>query len=169
MRNIRWRLGLILVLTVLASGVVANAQPETAGEAVRLLVVDETKTLLSTMRVGGIVGVLKGSGLFHVDVIFADVESSWDEPLAGKEPEPDVEPYDLVLIIPRGIDDGSIDWICTLSGDPRLLPSHVSAGIDLIAHVVSQALEGRARPIGVHDDLLLGFLYEVYLMKGWMR
>ena len=169
MRRVRWRLGMILVTAVLGLGILVNAQPKAAGEAVRLLIVDETKTFLSTMRVGGLVGVLKGSGLFRVDVIFADVESSWDDPLAGKGPDPDLEPYDLVLLIPRGIDDGSIDWICSLSGDPRLLPTRVSAGIEFIAEVVGQVFEGSVRPIGVHDDLLLDLFYEVYLMKGWIR
>ena len=109
MRSIRWRLGLTFALAALALGVVANAQPEAAGEAVRLLIVDETKTLLSTMRVGGLVGVLKASGLFVVDVRFADAESSWDDPLAGEARGSDLEPYDLLLVIPRGIDDGSDD------------------------------------------------------------
>jgi hypothetical protein len=169
MGTIRCHLAPILVLAALVLGVVVNAQPEAAGEAVRLLVVDETKTFLSTMRVGGLVGVLKGSGLFHVDVVFADVKSSWNDPLAGEEPSPDLEPYDLVLLIPRGIDDGSIDWACILSDEPRLLSAHASSGIDLVAQVVSQVFEGNVRPIGVHDDLLLGFLYEVYVMEGWMR
>lgn len=169
MRSIRWRLGLTFVLAALALGVVANAQPETACEAVRLLVVDETKTLLSTMRVGGIVGILKASGQFVVDVRFADVESSWDDPLAGETRGSDLEPYDLLLVIPRGIDDGSADWIWVLSDGPMLLPPHVSGGIDLIAQIVSQVFEGNVRPTGVYDDLLLGFLYEFYVMEGWMR
>ena len=169
MGTIRWRLASVFVLTALVFGLVVNAQSETAGEAIRLLIVDETKTFLSTMRVGGLVGALKGSELFHVDVIFADVESSWDDPLVGKGPDPDLEPYDLVLLIPRGIDDGSIDWICSLSGNPRLLPPHVSTGIELIAQVVGQVFEGSVRLMGVHDDLLLGLFYEVYVAKGWIR
>ena len=169
MTNARNRLALILAVTILILGVVVNGQPDLASASVRLLVVDETKTFLSTMRVGGLVGVLKGSGLLHVDVVFADVESSWDSPLAGVKLDSDLEPYDLVLLIPRGIDDGSIDWACILSGVPRLLSAHASSGIDLIAQVVSQVFEGNVRPIGVHDDLLLGFLYEVYVMEGWMR
>jgi hypothetical protein len=169
MGTIRCRLAPILVLAALVLGVVVNAQPEAAGEAIRLLIVDETRTFLSTMRVGGIVGMIKGSGIFQVDVILANVESSWNDPLAGEEPGSDLEPYDLALIIPRGIDDGSIDWACILSGAPRLLSAHVSSGIDLITQVVGQVFEGSVRPIGVHDDLLLGFLYEVYVMEGWMR
>ncbi|MFC2078024.1 hypothetical protein ACFLTM_04370 [Candidatus Bipolaricaulota bacterium] len=169
MNNVRNRLALILAMTILTIGVAANGQPEPAGASVRLLVVDETKTFLSTMRVGGLVGALKATGLFHVDIRFADVEAEWDDPLAGMTPEPDLEPYDVILVIPQGIDDASVDWLWLLSDGPANLPPPILGGVELIEQILNQVFEGNVRTLGVYDDLLIGCLYGLYVMEGWMR
>jgi len=169
MSNARNRLALTLAMTILTIGVAANGQLEPAGASVRLLVVDETKTFLSTMRVGGLVGALKTTGLFHVDVRFADVESEWDNPLAGEEQKADLEPYDVILVIPQGIDDASVDWLWLLSDGPANLPPPVLGGVELVEQMVNLVFEGNVRTLGVHDDLLIGCLYGFYVMEGWMR
>jgi len=169
MRNTSRGLALILAMAILAIGVAANGQPDPAGSPIRLLVVDETKTFLSTMRVGGLVGALKAAGLFHVDVHFADVDAEWDDPLAGEDPEPGLEPYDVILVIPQGIDDASVEWLWLLSDGPANLPPPIRGGIDLIEQMVSLVFEGNVRTLGVYDDLLIGCLYGLYVMEGWMR
>jgi len=118
----RFAVRLALAIALIAA---LNA-PVQAG--VRVLVVDETKTLASTMRVAGLVGALRGTGLFDVSHRLADVESSWDDPLAGSEPPPDEAPQDLILIVPRGIDDGSADWIWIASNGLFSLPPASAPG-----------------------------------------
>jgi len=169
MNNARRGLTLILAVAILVIGVAANGQPESAGTPIRLLVVDETKTFLSTMRVGGLVGALKAAGLFHVDVRFADVDAEWDDPLAGEEPETDLEPYDVILVIPQGIDDASVEWLWLLSDGPANLPQAILGGVELIEQMVSLVFEGNVRTLGVYDDLVIGCLYGLYVMEGWMR
>jgi len=163
-------LGLTVALAILAlGGLIAVAQQEEAAPPVRLLVVDETKTFLSTMRVGAFVGVLKGTGIFSVDVRFADVTSSWDDPLAGLTPEPDLEPYDIVLVIPLGIDDATVDWVMVVTDGLAALPPSVLGGLGLIGQVVDGVFEGNVRTIGIYDHLLVALLHGVYLAEGWMR
>ncbi|MGB2983856.1 MAG: hypothetical protein WBC63_08375 [Candidatus Bipolaricaulia bacterium] len=165
----RKRLGPILALLVLAVGVAANGQTVAPTETTRLLIVDETKTFLSTMRVGGLVGALKGFGLFHVDVRLANVESSWDDPLVGEVPAPSLEPYDIILVIPRGLDNDSVDWVWVISDGPAILPPPVLGGVGAIGQVVSLVFEGNVRPVGVYDDLMPSLLFGLYVKEGWMR
>ena len=147
--------------------VVAVSSLAVAQAGVRVLVVDETKTLASTMRVAGLVGMLKGMGPFEVAYRLADVESSWDDPLAGAEP--DGVPYDLIIVVPRGIDDGSADWIWIVSNGLLSLPPVVRSGIDLIDGVIGRVFGGGARPVGLYDDFLLSFLSALYVNEGWLR
>jgi len=171
------RVGPALALTIvcLVTAALAQAEPpagvqmEQTPPAMRVLVVDGTKTFLSTMRIGGLVGALKGSGLFEVDVRFADVQSGWHDPLAGQSQSEGHVPYDFLLAIPRGIDDASADWIWILSAGPTSPTSPFVAGLQVIEQVLGLVFEGAVTPLGVHDDLLLGMLYEFHVAKGWMR
>jgi len=165
----RNRLGLFLVLAIVVLSAAAGAQPETESPTIRLLIVDETKTFLSTMRVGALVGVLKGAGLFEVDVKFVDVATSWDDPLDGETLDPDLEPYDIVVVIPIGIDDGTVDWVLLVSGPPPLLDPSVLGGLGMIGQITAQVFEGNVRAVGIADHLLVALLYGVYSAEGWMR
>jgi len=157
------------LIAVLAIGLAAFGQETAASGSVRLLVIDETKTFLSTMRVGGLVGALRGIGLLEVGVKLADVESSWTNPLDGATPDPASEPYDLMLVIPLGIDDGSADWVWIISDGLTFVPPTVAAGIEAIRQVVGLVFEGGVRSVGVFDDLMPSYLYWQYRMEGWMR
>jgi hypothetical protein len=165
----RSRLGPILALTVLTFGLAVTGQQGATTSPVRVLVVDETRTFLSTVRVGALVGVLKGAGIFHVDVRFADVVTSWDDPLAGETPDADLEPYDIILVVPLGIDDATVDWVALVSAGPPFLAPPALGGVELIGQVVEQMFEGNVRTIGVYDHLLVALLYGVYTAEGWMR
>jgi len=163
------RIGSVFVVCMLLLSALVAAQTDPSAQPVRLLVIDETKTFLSTMRIGGLVGALKGAGLFQVDVEFADVESSWDNPLAGATPVAEQEPYDIVLVVPRGIDDGTADWVWILNGPEHLVAPQVMAGVDVLEQFVGLVFEGNVAPVGVNDDLMVTFLYGLYVVEGWIR
>jgi len=148
--------------------IVAAAVPAAAGGGIRVLIVDETKTLAATMRVAGLVGGLKGAGPFDVSYRVADVVSSWDDPLFGVQPSDDA-PYDLVVIVSRGIDDGTSDWVWILSDGLSPLPPIVRTGIGMIGAIVDRVFGGRVRALGVYDDFLLPFLSALYVNEGWLR
>jgi len=169
MNKMRRRFVWILVVLVLSLGVWAAGQGAPSPGAVRLLVVDETKTFLSTMRVGALVGALRGFGLFEVDVRLADVTSSWDDPLSDAAMGVDSEPYDIILIIPIGLDDGAVDWVWIVSDGPTCLSAAVLGGAQLIEQIVGAVFEGVVRPVGVYDDLMPSFLFAEYVLEGWIR
>jgi len=154
-------------LLMAATTLLASAQP--APEAVRVLVVDETKTFTSTMRVAGLVGALRTVGMFEVGVALADVTTSYDDPLAGRMPAEDEEVYDLIVVLPRGLDNGSIDQIWVVSAGFDALAPIVAAGVDMLSVLVDQVFAEIAEAIDVTEDLWPCLLWAVYESKGWIR
>jgi hypothetical protein len=158
-----------LTCALIVAALTASAASQAAPEAVRLLVVDETKTFASTLRVTGLVKALKGVGLYEIDVEVADVVSSYDDPLDGLNPDPASESYDLMLIIPRGLDDGSVATIWIVSDGLLQLAAHVRAGVELLSALVDQVFTGIGRAVDVYEDLFPGFFWALYVNQGWMR
>jgi hypothetical protein len=159
----------VFVVAVATIAVGALGVSQAVPEVSRLLVVDETKTFASTMRVVGLVKLLKGVGLFEVDVQLVDVESSYDDPLAGRRLDPAVEPYDLMLIVPRGVDDGSVRTIWIVSDGLILLAPHVQVGVATLSELTDLVFDGLGAAIDVYEDLFPGFLWALYVNEGWMR
>jgi hypothetical protein len=136
---------------------------------VRILVVDETKTFLSTMRVAGLVGGLRQIPLFEVEVRLADVDSSWDDPFAAEGLPEGATPYDVIVIIPRGVDDASIPWIWVVTGWIDTLAPQVRSGLEAISQILNQVFAGVGEAIDVSEDLWPGLLAAAYSAKGWIR
>ncbi len=156
-----------MYVLVVVTALVASAQPE--GGAIRVLVVDETKTFASTMRVAGLVGGLRSVGLFDVGVALADVTSSYDDPLADREPEPGADPYDLIVVLPRGLDDGSVRQIWIVSAGLSALPPGAVASLSLLTGIVDQVFAGIGEATDVSEDLWPCLLWATYAMNGWIR
>jgi hypothetical protein len=132
----------------------------------RLLLVDETKTFASTMRVGALAGVLKKTGMVDLSVKMIDVDSSYADPLVGIDvPE---QPYDLVLIIPRGIDDASIAqiWLVSEYYDSSTSQYALLAGL---SGIVDQVFQGLATARDVSEDLWPAGYGALYREQGWLR
>lgn len=136
---------------------------------VRLLLIDETKTFTSTMKVAGTIGALRQMGLFEVSVRLAEGFDDYADPLVGMTPEADQEPYDLVLILPRGLDTQSNVSIWLVSDWLTLLSPFVRGAIDLVSNVVDQVFAGSGQTIDVSEDLWPDFLWAVYAKKGWVQ
>jgi len=168
MRGDRHRLLLLLSLVVLSAVTLAAAGHD-AGVRVRVLVIDETKTFASTMRVAGVVGALKGSDLFTVEIRLADVASSYDDPLAGATLTGPNVPYDLLLIFPRGLDDRSVRQVWIVSDGLDRLPPAVRAGVDFASRIIDGAFAGTAGAVDVSEDLYPGLLWAFYAQEGWIR
>jgi len=156
-----------LCIAVLSIGFVGQAASE--GAPLRLLLVDETKTFLSTMRVGALVGALKRTGTFEVTLRFADVASSYDDPLSEQDPPADTALFDVILILPRGLDDGSIVQIWLLSEVREQAKPGVWPAVETLSFVVDQVFEGVGGAVDVTEDLWPGFLWLAYSIKGWTR
>ncbi len=155
----------LLTLLVLAS-MQAFAQQSQPQMKLRLLLVDETKTFSSTMRVGALAGILKKTGMVDLSVKMIDVDSSYADPLVGLDAPK--QPYDLVLIIPRGIDDGSISqiWLVSEYYGSSTPQYALLAGL---SRIVDQVFKGLATATDVSEDLWPAGYTALYQEEGWLR
>ena len=155
----------LLALLVLAS-LQALAQQSQQQAKLHLLLVDETKTFASTMRVGALAGILKKTGMVDLSVKMIDVTSSYADPLVGLVPPE--QPYDLVLIIPRGIDDASISqiWLVSEYYEGSTPQYALLAGL---SGIVDQVFQGLASATDVSEDLWPAGYAALYREQGWLR
>jgi len=161
---------LVWIATLFLVGTATFAGDENAAAAAplyRVLVVDGTKTLNSTMRIVGLATGIKQSGLADVTVVLADDLGSFDEPLVGR-PLPE-EPYDLVLIFPRGVDDGTAYAIWMLVGGDPNRAEGVGQALALLGEGLHAAFAGIAPAMGPTDDLWAGLTAALYVQTGWLK
>lgn len=157
----------LLSLVVASVGFAAKAGDPPAFPAYRVLLVDGTKTLASTMRVVGLAGGIRQSGVAELTVLFADGVGPFDDPLHGRE-RPGA-PYDLILIVPRGIDDGTASRIWILVAGNPAASDLVSTAVGLLGQGVDLAFSGLARAVGPLDDLWAALSASLYVQQGWLR
>ncbi len=161
------RIGTLFLIGGLLLGWSLLAVGQELPPSIRILVVDETKTFTSTMKVAGTIGALRQMGLFEVAVQLADVETDFEDPLAGKTLDPDQDLFDLILILPRGLDTKTNVSIWLVSDWLGSLSPFVRGAIDLISNVVDQVFVGSGQTIDVSEDLWPSLLWAVYEKKGW--
>lgn len=166
MKHIRKLIALALLALLVLASVQTLAQQNQPQMKLRLLLVDETKTFSSTMRVGALAGILRKTGMVDLSVKMIDVDSSYVDPLEGLDiPE---QPYDLVLIIPRGIDDGSIDQIWLVSEYyESSTPQY--ALLTGLSDIVDQVFQGLANATETSEDLWPAGYAALYREEGWLR
>jgi len=158
---------LIAVAVLTATGFAQSAPGPGEGEIFEhVLIVDETQTFASTMRVGALAGFLRQGGA-DLEVRFETVPTSYVNPLEGlAEPE---EPFDLILIIPIGVDDGSVPEIWLLRPSALAQSDAVLAQIDPLCALLSAVFEGVAHPVDILDDLWVAVHAALYEIQGWLR
>ncbi len=162
------RLGPLFLIGALLLGWTVVAAGQEVSPTIRILVIDETKTFTSTMKVAGTIGALRQMGLFDVSVRLADVDTDYDDPLSGAAPEPGQDPFNLILILPRGLDTKTNVNIWLVSNGLDSLSSFIRGAVDLVSNVVDQVFAGSGQTIDVSEDLWPGFLWAAYVSKGWM-
>ncbi len=132
-----------------------------------VLLVDGTKTLEATLRVGGLAGAIRQSGLAEVSVLFTDATSTFADPLAGR-PAP-ATPFDLIIIIPRGIGDGTTDIVWLLAAGSLASSADAPATLSLLKSGMGLAFGGAARALSPLDDLWATLTAALYAAEGWLR
>jgi len=155
------------LLAVMSGGVMADDAAETAASVYRVLIVDGTKTLNSTMRVLALANVIRQSGLAEVAVQLADDLGPFDEPLGGQQ-APDA-PYHLIILIPRGVDDATAYgvWII-LSSASQGIPE-VAGAVELLSQAVNMVFDGIAGALSAGDDLWAAVTAALYVQEGWLE
>lgn len=157
------RLGLCALVVL---GLVAS-EGSAQSSKVDLLLVDETQTLQASLMVQVYARALQESGLFNFDAKIVSVQSSYDDPLGvnttGKK-------YELIVIVPRGIEDGSVlsIWLITKPIGPQTRPELLNA-LELIRQRVAQGSGGLLKALTVADDGALGIFATVFERHGWLK
>ncbi|MBS3765650.1 hypothetical protein KGY71_03910 [Candidatus Bipolaricaulota bacterium] len=161
-----------LVLPLLVLFLLPTSLYVTGAEAenpYRLMVVDGTRSLEISMRIQGLVSALKKREGLEVDAQTLKTEDPTLNPLKGME----VEPYDLVMIVPPTIETGSIEqvWLVTrpLSQIPLEQKKGAMAQLDQLKEAVLKAFEGKVTPVGVNDDLIPAYFSTLFLREGALR
>lgn len=162
------RLGVLCLIGVMLLGWSTITFAQEVPPTIRVLLIDETKTFTSTMKVAGTIGALRQMGLFDVSVRLAEVDTDYSDPLAGVVPDPAQEPFDLVLILPRGLDTKTNVSIWLVSDGLDQLSSFTRGAVELISNVVDQVFAGSGQTMDVSEDLWPGLLWATYVNKGWM-
>ncbi|MBN1858544.1 hypothetical protein JW848_04990 [Candidatus Bipolaricaulota bacterium] len=159
---------MLALLFLLLIPAVSPAIAQEGIASARLLLVDESKTFASTLRVAGLAKTIRdfeGASL-ELTIRLADVHSSYDDPLEDAVPE---AAFDLIIIVPRGIDDGSVRqiWILTtLASSP---PNPLWEAVELLSLVVDAVFEGIAAAVDPMEDLWPAMLSAGYAAQGWLQ
>ncbi len=163
----KWtQLGMVAALLV---GWSLAALGQAAPTPVRLLLIDETKTFTSTIKIAAAVGALRQTGLFDVSIRLSDVEDDYVDPLFGEVPEPGEAPYDLILIFPRGLDTKANVSIWLVSDGLETLAPEVRSGVDLISTIIDPIFAGSGQAVDGSEDLWPALLWPGYVLHGWMQ
>ena len=167
-RRTRYLLIAIGLMAVVGLAGVAQTSPLADADpaAPRVLLIDETRTFTSTMRVGALAGALRQGGV-TLDVRLETVSTSYVDPLADSA-APD-EPFDLILIVPIGSEDGSVSEVWLLASNAATESAEALDRIALLRGLLSAVFEGVAVPSGATDDLWIAGLAAVYETQGWLR
>lgn len=154
---------LVLILPTGSPGWGLTAEEH--GERFALLIVDETKTFSSSIRVQVLASLLNKSGQFELSARFVDVPSSFADPLQGLEPD---RRYDLILIIPRGIDDGTVRQLWVVSRPFHEISEGLREAIALLKQLAGRVFTGAAEAVDVTDDLIPGYFATLFIREGWL-
>lgn len=144
-------------------GSFGTAEPQ----KVELLLVDETRTLQTSLMVQVFAKALKDTGLFNLEAKFVDVKSSFDDPLGPNEGD---KKYEMILVIPRALEEGSFKhlWIVTrpINHNTR---AEVLEGIQTIKNIIHQGSRGQFQAVGVMDDLIPALFSTIFTRNGWLK
>jgi len=163
------RMGLLCLGVFFLLGSTLSVAAQEMAPTIEVLLIDGTKTFTSTMKVAGTIGALRQMGLFEVSVRLTDTESDFDDPLYGIDREAGEGPFDLILILPRGLDTKTNVSIWLVSDGLSKVSPFVRGGVELISNVVDQVFAGSGQTIDVSEDLWPSFLWSIYDSKGWMK
>jgi len=150
---------ILVLVVVLVVGAWGDETPSVEQPA-RLLVIDETHSIQSSLQIGQFALALKGTGLF-------DMDARTDIPLGGNVSD---WAYDLVLIVPES---PSQLWIVTADLPATLSPS-IQAAFQVLKNTAIRVYEGESAldarsVVDVTEDLFSAIYGGLLAANGWLR
>ncbi len=159
-------LGGLIVLGAAAPSAPAQGTQQ-ASAPVQLLLVDETRTLQASLLVNVMAAALQRTGLFEIEAVFANVESSFDDPLGENSTD---RVYEMVVIVPREEELQNMRqiWIATCPITHETRPE-IAAGVRTIQRLLDERSQGLVKALSVLDDALPGYFASLFEKHGWLE
>ncbi|MFQ6034151.1 MAG: hypothetical protein ACE5KR_04745 [Candidatus Bipolaricaulia bacterium] len=154
-----------IALLLIGGAVIAALGQEEGAQKFNLLIVDETRTFGSSIRVEVLARVLLKTGLFELSAKIVEVPSSFADPLQGLEPD---KRYDLILVVPQGIDDGTVKQIWVATRPFPELDEELRGAVGTVKEIANGIFRGAATAVGVTDDLIPGYFAAIFIREGWL-
>jgi len=157
-----------VVLLIVGGGVLRGcAQEVNQGEKEKLalLIVDETRTFSSSIRVELLARALAQAGLFEISARIAGVESGFENPLQGEPPD---RCYDIILIIPRTIEHGTVRQLWVVTKAFSGISAQLHAAVRSLKETANAVFAGVAEAVDVSEDLVPGFFSAVLIQEEWL-
>ena len=158
---------LVIVGLIFSFTAVSNAQQEV--ERFKLLVVDETQSIETSMRVQGFVGALKQRP--EVEVVIRMTKP--DEPTENPIKDSQNLKVDAVLIFPHTMETGKINqvWVVTrpYSAIPVEARKKTTNMMNQLKDGIEQAFSGKVNAVGVNDDVIPAYFSTLFLKQGVLR
>jgi len=159
----------ILAVIGLMFSFMSISQAQQPGEQFKLLVVDETESIESSMRVQGFVGALKQRPEVEIITRMFKPDEPTDNPIEKTE---NLE-VDAVLIFPHTIDTGMVNqvWIVTrpYSAIPVEARKETANMMEQLKDGIEQAFSGKVNAVGVDDDVIPAYFSTLFLREGVLR
>lgn len=161
----------VAVLTVLILFVGLIAVPGAGNEAAgsKLLIVDETESMETSMRVQGFVGAIKSRS--DVEVLTRMFKT--DNPTANPLKDSENLMVDAVVIVPSSIETGKVKqvWIVTrpFSAVPLEMRAEMMGMMDQLKEGIEKAFSGQVNAVGVNDDVIPAYFSTLFLREGVLR
>ena len=159
---------IVLIGGLIALGAASPPAPAQETSApVQLLLVDETRTLQASLLVNVMAATLQRTGLFEIEAVFANVESSFDDPL-GENPTDRV--YEMIVIVPREEELQNMRqiWIATCPITHETRPE-IAAGVRTIQRLLDERSQGLVKALSVLDDALPGYFASLFEKHNWLE
>lgn len=155
---------LLLVLSIAWGGLSLRGQEEEPARF-QLLLVDETRSFTASMAVELFARALKRTGLFDLSAKAVEVDSSFADPLQGREPD---RRYDIIIIVPRGVEDGTVAQIWVVTRPFPEVSEGLRRAVALIKEIVNSGSQGRLRAVDVTEDAIPGIFATLFIREGWL-
>jgi len=157
-----------VVLLIVGWGVLSGyAQEESPAETerCRLLIVDETRTIGSSLRVEVLARALNQTGLFDLSAQIVAVDTGFENPLQDAVPDRD---YNIILIIPRAIEHGTVKQLWVITRSFTEISPQLCAVIACLKETANAVFANVAEAIDVTEDLIPGFFAALFIKEEWL-
>jgi len=155
-------LALLLALGLGWATALAADAPSAQPEPLKVLIIDETRTLTASFQVNALILALRAQPALAVAAQFAKVPSGMEFPPLKKL---DGRRFDLIVIVPRKLNEFHQIWLITRPWN-ELSPA-LQTTVGAIAQVIEKIFgPGGVHPRDVRQDLVPGWFAAIFERLG---